>query len=77
MAFGFHTEILSFSTVNREENGRKELLASSFCSTGYRYDLLLARTAQGSDGVTIPGGAQERWRCGSEGCGLAGMVGMG
>ena len=25
--------------------------------------------AQGGGGVTVPGGAQEMWRCGTEGCG--------
>lgn len=25
--------------------------------------------AQGGGGVTTPGGAQGRWRCGTEGCG--------
>ena len=30
----------------------------------------LAQAAQGGGGVTAPGGAQETWRCGSEGHGL-------
>ena len=25
--------------------------------------------AQGADGITVPGGVQELWRCGTEGCG--------
>ena len=29
----------------------------------------LAQVAQRSDGVTVPGGIQEPWRCGTEGCG--------
>ena len=29
----------------------------------------LAQTAQGGGGVTIPGGVQKQWRCGTEGCG--------
>ena len=29
----------------------------------------LAQAAQGGDGVTIPGGVQEKGRCGTEGCG--------
>ena len=36
----------------------------------------LAQTAQGGGGVSLPGDVQELWRCGTEGCGLAGMVGM-
>jgi len=35
------------------------------------------QAAQGGDGVTIPGGVQEPWRCGTEGNWLVGMVGMG
>jgi len=35
----------------------------------------LAQAAQGGGGVTIPGGVQEMWRCGTEGRGLVGMVG--
>jgi len=29
----------------------------------------VAQAAQGGGGVTIPGGVQERWRCGTEGRG--------
>ena len=29
----------------------------------------LAQAAQGSGGVTVPGGVQEVWRCGTEGHG--------
>jgi len=29
----------------------------------------VAQTAQGGGGVTIPGGVQETWRCGTEGYG--------
>ena len=36
----------------------------------------LAQAAQGGAGVTVPGGVQEMWRCGTEGCGLVGMVEM-
>jgi len=36
----------------------------------------LAQAAQGCGGVTIPGGVQEMHRCGTEGLGLVGMVGM-
>jgi len=32
--------------------------------------------AQGSSGITIPGGVQETWTCGTEGHGLMGLVGM-
>ena len=39
--------------------------------------LLLEQAAQGSGGVTVPGGVQETCRCGTEGCGLVNMVGMG
>jgi len=35
----------------------------------------LERAAQGGDGVTMPGRAQETCRCGTEGCGLGGNVG--
>jgi len=28
----------------------------------------LAQAAQGSGGVTVPGGVPEPWRCGTEGC---------
>ena len=35
----------------------------------------LAQAAQGSGGVTVPGGVQEPWRSGTEGHGL--VVGMG
>jgi len=31
----------------------------------------------GSGGVTIPGGVPELWGCGTEGCGVVGMVRMG
>jgi len=34
----------------------------------------LARAAQGSGGVTIPGGVQETCGCGTSGHGLAGTV---
>ena len=37
----------------------------------------LAQAAQGGGGVTIPGDVQEKGRCGTEGYGLVGMVGMG
>ena len=40
-------------------------------------DNALAQAAQGSGGVTIPGGVQETWGCGTEGHGLVGMVGVG
>ena len=29
----------------------------------------MAQAAQGGGGVTAPGGVQEAWRCGTEGCG--------
>ena len=35
----------------------------------------IGTAAQGSGGVTIPGGAQELWRCGTEGCGQWACVG--
>jgi len=34
-------------------------------------------TARGSGGVPIPGGVQKTCRCGTSGCGLAGMVVLG
>jgi len=34
----------------------------------------LTQAAQGGGGVTVPGDVQEMWRCGTEGCGLVGMV---
>jgi len=34
----------------------------------------LEQAAQGSGGVTIPGGVQKRYRCGTSGYGLVGMV---
>jgi len=37
----------------------------------------LAQVAQGSDGVTIPGGFQKMCRCGTLGYGLVGMVVLG
>jgi len=37
----------------------------------------LEQAAQGSGGVTIPGGVQKPCRCGTLGHGLAGMVVMG
>ena len=37
----------------------------------------LAQAAQGSDGVTVPGGVQEKHRCGTEGPGLVDTGGMG
>jgi len=37
----------------------------------------LEQAAQGSSGVTIPGGGQKTCRCGSSGHSLAGMVVMG
>ena len=37
----------------------------------------LAQAAQGSGRVTVPGGTQETWRCGTVGHGLVGTVGMG
>ena len=33
----------------------------------------LEQAAQGGGGVTVPGGVQERWRCGTEGHELVGM----
>ena len=38
---------------------------------------VLEETAQGGGGVTVPGGAQGMCRCGTEGCGLVGMVSIG
>ena len=35
------------------------------------------QAAQGSDGVTVTGGVQEMWRCGTEGHGIVIMVEMG
>ena len=37
----------------------------------------LKQTAQRGSAVTVPGGVQETWRCGTEGHGLVGMVGDG
>ena len=37
----------------------------------------VARAAQRGGGVTVPGGVQETWRCGTEGCGLVGTMGVG
>jgi len=37
----------------------------------------LEQAAQGSGGVTIPGGVQKKCRCGTMGYGLAGMVVLG
>ena len=37
----------------------------------------LARAAQGGGRVTVPGGVQGKGKCGTEGCGLGGMVRMG
>ena len=37
----------------------------------------LQQAAQGSGGVTIPGGVQKTCRCGTSGHGLAGMVVLG
>ena len=37
----------------------------------------LAQAAQGSGGVTVPGGVQETQRCGTEGRVSVSMVGMG
>jgi len=37
----------------------------------------LEQAAQGSSGVTIPGGVQKTCRCGTWGHGLAGMVVLG
>lgn len=37
----------------------------------------LAQAAQGSSGVTVPGGIQETWKCGTEGHGLVSMLVMG
>ena len=36
---------------------------------------MLAKAAQGGGGVTIPGGAQEKFRCCTEGHGLVGNIG--
>ena len=36
----------------------------------------MTQNAQGSGGVTVPGGVQGPCRCGTEGHGLVGMVGM-
>ena len=35
----------------------------------------MAQAARGGGGVTVPGGAQELWRCGTEGRGLVGNIG--
>jgi len=37
----------------------------------------LEQAAQGSGGVTIPGGVEKMCRCGTSGHGLAGMVVLG
>ena len=36
----------------------------------------LAQAAQGGDKVAVPGGVQERCRCGTSGCGLVGNIGV-
>ena len=36
---------------------------------------MLEKAAQGGGGVTIPGGAQEKFRCCTEGHGLVGNIG--
>jgi len=36
---------------------------------------VLAQTAQGDSGVTVPRGVLEKFRCGIEGCGLVGNIG--
>ncbi len=40
-------------------------------------DWALEWAAQGGGGVTVLGGLQETWRCGTEGCGLVGIIGGG
>jgi len=37
----------------------------------------LAQAAQGDGGLTVPGGVQETWRCGTEGHSIVFMVGRG
>jgi len=37
----------------------------------------LEQAAQGSGGVTIPGGVRKTYRCGTSGYGLAGVVVLG
>lgn len=32
---------------------------------------------ENSGGAAVPGGVREPWRCGTERCGLVGLVGMG
>ena len=39
-------------------------------------DVVLAQAAQEGGGVTVSGGVQEMWICGTEGHGLVGMVGL-
>ena len=36
----------------------------------------MAQAAQGGGGVTVPGGVQEMWRCGTEGHSSLGRVGV-
>jgi len=36
----------------------------------------VAQAAQRGGGATVPEGVQETWRCGTEGRGLVGLVGM-
>ena len=36
----------------------------------------LAQAAQGGGGVTVPGGVQELWRCGTEERGCDGSIGV-
>ena len=37
----------------------------------------LEQSVRGGGGVTVPGAVQGTWKCGTEGHGLVGMVGMG
>mgnify|MGYP001852925745 CR=1 FL=1 len=37
----------------------------------------MAQAARGGGGVTVRGGVQEPWRCGTEGRGLVGSIGDG
>ena len=43
----------------------------------WKSDDALAQAAEGGGELTVSGGVPELWRCGTKGCDLEGMEGMG
>ena len=63
--------------TERQSANKKPRISCLWISKTPCFSALRKALQQGSAGVTVPGGGQEIWRCGTEGHGLVGTVGWG